>query len=50
MRIRGVLQLGRVLGVLVGLHYTWVAIAGLIAVSLAARFRVEHPGWSTELV
>jgi Zn-dependent protease len=46
----GVLRIGRVLGVPLGLHYTWVAIAVLIALSLAARFRLEHPEWSTEVI
>jgi Zn-dependent protease len=48
--MNGVLRIGRVLGVPLALHYTWVAIAVLIALSLAARFRLEHPGWSTVVV
>ena len=46
----GVLRIGRVFGVPLGLHYTWVAIAVLIALSLAGRFQLEHPTWSTGLV
>ena len=46
----GVLRIGRVFGVPLGLHYTWIAIAVLIALSLAARFELEHPAWSTGLV
>lgn len=46
----GVLRIGRVFGVPLALHYTWVAIAILIALSLAARFELEHPTWSGGLV
>jgi len=46
----GVLRIGRVFGVPLALHYTWVVIAVLIALSLASRFEVEHTAWSSGLV
>jgi Zn-dependent protease/predicted transcriptional regulator len=39
------IKLGRVLGVEIGLHYSWLLIALLIAFSLAARFQTQHPDW-----
>lgn len=41
------IKLGRVFGVEIGLHYTWIVIALLIAFSLAARFQVAHPDWGS---
>jgi Zn-dependent protease len=40
------IKIGRILGVEVGLHYSWFIIAFLITLSLSARFRLEHPDWS----
>jgi Zn-dependent protease len=39
------IKLGRIFGVEIGLHYTWIIIALLIAFSLAARFQTMHPDW-----
>jgi len=39
-------QLGRVLGIRVGLHYTWFLIFALISFSLASHFQVAYPDWS----
>jgi len=39
------IKLGRIFGVKIGLHYTWIIIALLIAFSLASRFQEMHPGW-----
>jgi Zn-dependent protease/predicted transcriptional regulator len=41
------IKLGRIFGVEIGLHYTWVLIAFLIAFSLAARFQTLHPEWGS---
>jgi Zn-dependent protease len=48
--MKGVLRIGRILGIPIAIHFTWVAIAALIALSLAARFRMEHQTWSTVMV
>jgi Zn-dependent protease/predicted transcriptional regulator len=41
------IKLGRIFGVKIELHYTWVVIAVLITFSLAARFEALHPDWSS---
>ncbi len=40
------IKLGRVGGVELGLHYSWLIIAALITFSLVARFQVTNPNWS----
>lgn len=40
------IRLGRVFGIALGLHYSWFIIAALLGLSLSARFRMSHPGWS----
>ena len=42
-RMESNIKLGRIFGVEIGLHYTWVIIALLIAFSLATRFQTMHP-------
>src|SRR5690349_23808310 len=42
-------SLGRIWGVPLGVHYSWLIIAGLITVSLSAHFRLTHPDWSGAL-
>jgi Zn-dependent protease/CBS domain-containing protein len=44
------IKLGRILGVEIGLHYSWIIIAILIAVSLGAHFRLTNPDWSSPTV
>jgi Zn-dependent protease len=44
------IKLGTVFGVELGLHYSWFAIALLIAFSLAAHFRSVNPHWSSATV
>jgi Zn-dependent protease/CBS domain-containing protein len=39
------IKLGRVLGVQIGLHYSWLIIALLITLSLAAHFQAANPAW-----
>src|SRR5215475_14964311 len=39
------IKLGRLFGVEIGLHYSWIIIALLIAFSLAGRFQTMHPDW-----
>ena len=50
------IKLGRIFGINIGLHYTWVIIALLIVLSLAARFQAMHPNrgpgvaWVTAII
>ena len=43
-------SLGRVAGIPVGVHYSWLIIATLISFSLASRFRLIHPDWQTQTI
>ncbi len=43
-------RLGRVFGVEIGLHLSWLAIAVLVAFSLATQFETTNPGWRAEVV
>jgi Zn-dependent protease len=38
-------SLGRILGVKIGLHFSWILIAFLVVFSLSARFRMTNPDW-----
>jgi Zn-dependent protease len=44
------IKLGTVFGVELGLHYSWIVIALLIAFSLVAQFHAENRNWSEPLV
>ena len=48
--LRTHLRIGRPFGVEVGLHYSWFVIAFMIPASLAQRFGLLHPSWSTATV
>lgn len=39
------IKLGSIFGVRIGLHFSWIIIALLIAFSLASRFQQMHPDW-----
>src|SRR5262252_8792957 len=39
------IKLGRLFGVEIGLHYSWLIIAFLITLSLASHFRMTNPQW-----
>jgi hypothetical protein len=39
------IKLGRIFGVAIGLHYSWIIIALLVTLSLRAQFAMEHPNW-----
>ena len=41
------IKLGRIAGIEIGLHYSWLVIAILIAYSLAAHFHMVRPEWSS---
>ncbi len=48
--MRASLKLGRIAGIPIGLHYSWLIIATLITLSLAAHFQSTDPGWPRPLV
>ena len=39
------IKLGRVVGIEIGLHYSWFLIALLISLSLTGQFRATHAQW-----
>jgi Zn-dependent protease len=44
--MRSHIRLGRLFGIEIGLHYSWLLIAGLIALTLASQFQLTHPEWN----
>lgn len=44
------IKLGRIFGVEIGLHYSWLIIALLIAFSLSGHFGATHPTWGRGVV
>ena len=44
------IQLGRVFGIRIGLHYSWILIAVLIVYSLSGQLAAVHRGWSPGVV
>jgi Zn-dependent protease/predicted transcriptional regulator len=44
--VRSQIQLGRIFGIRIGLHYSWFLIAFLIIVSLFAQFHITNRDWS----
>jgi len=48
--MRSHINLGRVFGIEIGLHYSWLLIAVMIAVSLASHFGATHPEWDPAAV
>jgi Zn-dependent protease/predicted transcriptional regulator len=47
--MRAQIKLGRILGIEIGLHYSWFIIALLITFSIAGHFRVHNPEWGESL-
>ncbi|MEW6362080.1 MAG: site-2 protease family protein [Pyrinomonadaceae bacterium] len=39
------IKLGRIFGIQIGLHYSWIIIAVLISLSLSGYFSQMHPNW-----
>jgi Zn-dependent protease/predicted transcriptional regulator len=39
------IRLGRIFGIAIGLHYSWIIIALLVTLSLHSQFAVDHPNW-----
>lgn len=44
------IKLGRIFGIEIGLHFTWIVIALLIVFSLAGHFRETNPQWGDRVV
>mgnify|MGYP001188996819 CR=1 FL=1 len=44
------IKLGRIFGIEIGLHYSWLIIAVLIVLSLAGYFGAAHPDWSAGVI
>jgi Zn-dependent protease len=44
------IRLGRIFGIEIGLHYSWLIIAVLIATSLGGHFGEAHPGWESTTI
>jgi len=44
------IKLGRVFGIEIGLHYSWLIIALLITLSLSGHFSSTNPDWSNTTV
>lgn len=44
------IKLGRIFGIKIGLHYSWLIIALMIALSLAGYFGAEHPNWGRGVI
>ena len=44
------IKLGRVLGIQIGLHYSWLIIAMLVTFSLGARFHATNPQWGEGVI
>lgn len=40
------IKIGKILGIEIGLHYSWLIIAALIVFSLSVYFGQKHPAWS----
>jgi Zn-dependent protease len=44
------IKLGRIFGVEIGLHYSWLIIAFLITLSLASHFQMANPEWERGVI
>ena len=43
--MRAHIRLGRIFGIAIGLHYSWIIIALLVTLSLRSQFAIDHPNW-----
>src|SRR5215469_15618318 len=48
--VQSQIKLGRVFGIQIGLHYSWLLIALLIVFSLSSHFHSSNPTWSDQVV
>ena len=44
------IKLGKIFGIEIGLHYSWLIIAVLITLSLSSYFSTSHPEWGTGVI
>jgi Zn-dependent protease/predicted transcriptional regulator len=44
--MRAHIKLGRIFGIAIGLHYSWIIIALLVTLSLRSQFAAVNPNWS----
>ncbi len=44
------IKLGRIFGIAIGLHYSWLILALLVVLSLADQFRVVTPMWGAPVI
>src|SRR5689334_13173727 len=44
------IKLFRIFGIQVGLHYSWLLIALLVALSLAGQFETTNPQWGSGVI
>lgn len=48
--MRSQINLGRVFGIRIGLHYSWFLIALLIVLSLSSQFHADNPAWGYRVI
>ena len=48
--MRSSIRLGKVFGIEIGLHYSWLLIALLITMSLGSQFRASHAEWGSNVI
>lgn len=48
--LRSQIKLGRILGIEIGLHYSWFLIAILIVFSLSSQFHTSNPQWGDGVI
>ena len=48
--MRAQIKLGRIFGIEIGLHYSWLIIAFLISLSLAGHFQLHNPAWGQTVI
>jgi len=48
--MRAQIKLGRIFGIEIGLHYSWLIIAFLITLSLAGHFQLHNPSWGAGVI
>src|SRR5919109_4181861 len=48
--MRATIRLGRLFGIDIGVHYSWLIIAFLIVFSLAGNFQLTNPQWTLQVI
>src|SRR5919109_3266419 len=48
--MRATIRLGRLFGIDIGVHYSWLIIAFLIVFSLAGNFQLTNPQWTPQVI